>query len=348
MIASAAQAIWQVFRESREAMQKATPMQGSLPQPQIAVFFDERASLAQPTFGIGVGSYGMAGMSNQILHMGAPARMYYMDDVPIVDVASIRLAVFINAYTPSKAAKVALAHWQKNASINTTFLFYGPAGLVQSELRDYPVTDCATDVNAVPLMTGIPELTEYTNGTTSQVVMKASFTAAEKAAFPGIEALAGIVYGSPGTFSPLMTVRGAPSSVHSTGTVIPLGNYAVRSEEGASGVPALIARARAGGGYNVYSASNRAPSTLLNAFARASGAHIYCDGRDCGVQAQGNVIFVQAIGPTTTTTRNGTRVVSLPKPLVVTNEAGTKVCATPCTTFGVDLQAGHSALFFVE
>ena len=110
----------------------------------------------------------------------------------------------------------------------------------------------------------------------------------------------------------------------------------------------MIAKARAGGGYNVYSSSNQAPSALFNAFSRASGAHIYCDGADCGVQAQGNVIFIQAIGPTTATTRNGTRVVSLPQPLVVTNEAGTLVCAAACATFDVDLQAGYSALFFVE
>ena len=64
---------------------------------------------------------------------------------------------------------------------------------------------CATDVSAVAVMTGITELREHTNGTTSQVVMKASFTAAEKAAFPGIEALTGTVYGTEGTFSPLMT-----------------------------------------------------------------------------------------------------------------------------------------------
>ena len=114
-----------------------------------------------------------------------------------------------------------------------------------------------------------------------------------------------------------------------------------------STVPALIAKARQGGGHNIYSAANDLPSALLTTLARSAGVHIYCNGEDCGVLASGNAVWVHAIGPTDTTTRSGKRVITLPEPLLVTNEAGVKVCAEACGTFSVDLRAGESELFIV-
>jgi hypothetical protein len=98
----------------------------------------------------------------------------------LVDRSTIRLAIFPNLLTPSQAVKDALAAWQSGAS-STTFLFLGPAGLVQSDVREYPPS-CVTDPAAVPVVTGIPELTEHAAGTTSRVQLKSSFSAAEAAA----------------------------------------------------------------------------------------------------------------------------------------------------------------------
>ena len=98
------------------------------------------------------------------------------------------------------------------------------------------------------------------------------------------------------------------------------------------GPPALVAKARQGGGHNIYSVANDMPSALLTTLARSAGVHIYCDGEDCGVLASGNAVWVHAIGPTDTTTRPGKRVITLPEPLLVTDEAGVEVCAEACAT----------------
>eukprot|EP01051_Picozoa_sp_SAG22_P007750 SAG22_NODE_556_length_9120_cov_2.272475_5_plen_956_part_00 len=345
-------AIWKAIGSARDALAKATPLVGPLGLPQIAVFEDERAPLTQRS---GQGQWGMKNINQELLRMGAPHRSYYVDDiVTIKDKASIRLAIFPNLLTPSQAVKAALAAWQQDASTNTTFVFYGPAGLVQSDVRSWPVS-CVTDTSAVPMVTGIPELSEHVGGTASQVQLKSNFTAAEMAAFPGIAALSGTVYGEGAeVFSPLMTVAGRPPA-----GVMVLGNYKQpsrqRSDPGAAteasrtATAALVAKARAGGGYNVYSAANNLPSTLFTALARSSGGHIFSDrGTECGVQASGNSIFVQAIGPSDKATRSGFRHVTLPQPLLVTSENGTKVCATACRSFSVDLASGHSELFIVE
>ena len=268
-------AIWEAIGRARDALRRATPSAGPLGLPQTAVFVDERAPLTQP---LGQGQWGMKNINEELLRMGAPHRSYYVDDLPAVDdLAAIRLAIFPNLLTPSKAVKAALAAWQQDASVNTTFLFYGPAGLVQSDVRDYPPS-CVTDTAAVPGVLGIPELTEHAAGTTSQVQLKASFSAAEAAAFPGIAALGGTVYGSPttyasatpGPFSPLMTVVGRPPA-----GVMVLGNYkqgggegggggaaaAVEEEAAAPPTAALVAKVRAGGGYSVYSAARPCPTT---------------------------------------------------------------------------------------
>ena len=89
---------------------------------------------------------------------------------------------------------------------------------------------------------------------------------------------------------------------------------------------------------------------VATSLALSAGAHIYAEnGSECGVQASGNALFIQAIGPNDAGTRSGVRHVLLPQPLLVTNaESGAKVCATACTRFEVDLDAGHSGLFIVE
>jgi hypothetical protein len=250
-------------------------------------------------------------------------------------------------------------------AINTTFLFYGPAGLVQSDVRSYPAS-CVTDTDAVPVVTAIPELSLVPAATPSaeittlqqqgqpvvQVEFKANFSAAELAAFPGIAALSGTVYGVVGgALSPFMTVAPAATA---NGVVV-LGDYKQRAAPADATMatvagPALIAKARGGGGFNVYSAANALPRVLFAALARSAGAHIYAEnGSECGVQASGNALFIQAIGPNDAGTRSGVRHVLLPQPLLVTNaESGAKVCATACTSFEVDLDAGHSGLFIVE
>jgi hypothetical protein len=45
--------------------------------------------------------------------------------------------------------------------------------------------------------------------------------------------------------------------------------------------------------------------------------------------------------------RSGKRVITLPEPMLVTDEAGVQVCAEACTTFNVDLWAGESELFII-
>jgi hypothetical protein len=341
-------AIWKAIGSARDALAKATPLVGPLGLPQIAVFEDERAPLTQRA---GQGQWGMKNINEELLRMGAPHRSFYVDDlVTIKDKASIRLAIFPNLLTPSRAVKAALTAWQQDKNTNTTFVFYGPAGLVQSDVRSYPVS-CVTDISAVPMVIGIPELSEHVAGTTSQVQLKSNFTAAEMAAFPGIAALSGTVYGEAEVFSPLMTVAGRPPA-----GVMVLGNYKQQqgSDPGAATeasltAAALVAKARTGGGYNVYSAANNLPSTLFTALARSSGGHIFSErGTECGVQASGNALFIQAIGPSDKATRSGPRHVTLPQPLLVTSENGTKVCATACRSFSVDLAAGHSELFIVE
>jgi hypothetical protein len=137
-----------------------------------------------------------------------------------------------------------------------------------------------------------------------------------------------------------------------------LGNYAERGRgKGGGGAPpdatpsaaALVAKAREGGGYNVYSAGNALPSALFTALARSAGAHIFSEhGSECGVQASGNALFIHAIGPSERATRGGGRLVTLPKPLRVRAENGSWVCEHACGTFVADLAAGHSELFTVE
>ena len=99
-------------------------------------------------------------------------------------------------------------------------------------------------------------------------------------------------------------------------------------------VSVLIAKARHGGGHIIYSAGNDMPScsALLTTLARSAWVHIYCDGENCGVLASGNAVWVHAIGPTDTITRSGQRVITLPEPLRVTNEAGVEVCVTEACT----------------
>eukprot|EP01052_Picozoa_sp_SAG31_P039161 SAG31_NODE_5373_length_2578_cov_2.885693_2_plen_714_part_00 len=345
-------AIWHAIGEAQDALRKVTPSAGPLGLPQTAVFVDERAPLTQP---LGQGQWGLKNINQELLRMGAPYRSYYVDDLAAVDKASIRLAIFPNLLTPSKVVKAALAAWQQNASVNTTFVFFGPAGLVQSDVRDYPPR-CFTDIAAVPVVTGIPELREHVSGTTSRVQLKQFFSTAEAAAFPGIATVNGTVYGSaityasakPGPFSPLMTVASRlPASV------MVLGTY--ETSDGHGGDPntvpmaALVAKARAGGGYNVYSAANAMPSTLFTAFARSSGAHIFSDnGSECGIQASGNGLAIQAIRFSNLTPRGGLCRITLPTPLMVTSGNGTKVCATACREFLTDLAVGHSELFIVE
>ena len=485
-------AIWTAIGGARTALLKATPLQGPLGVPAIAVFVDERAPLAAP---LGPqGAWGLHGLMPALGRIGANARQYYADDLPTIDWRTVKLAIFPNLYAPSTAVKASLAKWQQDASVNTTFLFIGPSGLMQSDMRNIAVP-CVTDVKSVAVVTGIPALSEFDPGegghhhhkkhaaarkqpdvavggpsalngrsgyksstqlltrhqhpgntswtvenntdflgaytyskmaasgieecaqlcvadrrcvatswngpqsrqpnrlcnfvcsaarehrlsgetaaiitaragqnlcgnppppappgppappappappppppgASSVVQIKATFTAAEDAAFPGIRALNGTVYGEHG-MTPLMSVTGTLAA----GMTV-LGNYA-----GDTTKAALIAKGRAGGGHTIYSAANEVPSKLLAILARASGAHIFCDGEDCDVQFGGNALMIHAIGPTEETTRSGVRVVTLPEPLLVTNEAGDKVCATACATFKVDLLAGNSELFIVE
>ena len=183
-------AIWKAIAEARDALARATPLVGPLGLPQTAVFVDERAPLTQP---LGTGQWGMKSLNEELLRMGAPHRSYYVDDLATLsatDRALIRLVIFPNLLTPSSAVKAALATWQRDTSTNTTFVFYGPAGLLQSDIRSYPAS-CVTNVSVVPVVIGIPELSEHAGGTTSQVQLKTTFSAAEMAAFPGIEALSG-------------------------------------------------------------------------------------------------------------------------------------------------------------
>jgi hypothetical protein len=459
--------IWSTVQGVVDALKKADPLatEGPLALPQVAVFFDERAPIVQPLGGYSQGAWSIDGMSQSLTRTGAGGQRYYYTD-DLLKVASdgalregIKLAIFPNFFTGSPAVRAALAAWQGDAVVNTTFVFYGPAGIVQSEVRD-PHTPCTTDVTAVTKVTGIPELIEHTgNHTSSQVQMKATFTAAEKAAFPLIEALQTASFGSSGgTFSPLLTVdtstklpvgvfvlghydgsngpdshgvstvdlpkcswsveypntflggcvaggvsspghckaafktlteaqaacastkyptccgvttRGLSSqanfSVELRSSYIPKKVPSAQRKRGVvessylitntaackashvplPGPPALVAKARQGGGHNIYSAANDMPSALLTTLARSAGVHIYCDGEDCGVLASGNTVWVHAIGPTDTTTRSGKRVITLPEPMLVTDEAGVQVCAEACTTFNVDLWAGESELFII-
>ena len=75
---------------------------------------------------------------------------------------------------------------------------------------------------------------------------------------------------------------------------------------------------------------------------------MFSDGNSTDIVASGNGLFVHAVGLTEATTRSGVRTVSLPSPMVVTAEDGTKVCSVACSSFDVDLLAGQSSLFTVQ
>ena len=106
---------------------------GPLGLPQTAVFVDERAPLTQP---LGQGQWGMKNIDQELLRMGAPHRSYYVDDLPAVDKASIRLAIFPNLLTPSKAVKAALAAWQQaqKSSLHTVQWNRNPTSVLRPSL----------------------------------------------------------------------------------------------------------------------------------------------------------------------------------------------------------------------
>ena len=270
--------IWSTVRGVADALKKADPLaaEGPLALPQVAVFFDERAPIVQPLDGFSQGAWSIDGMSQSLTRTGAGGqRYYYTDDLPKIASGALRegikLAIFPNFFTGSPAVRAALTAWQGDAGVNTTFVFYGPAGIVQSEVRDLNTPfQCIADVSAVAKVTGISELIEHTGNHTSQVQMKANFTAAEKAAFPLIEALQTTSFGSSGgTISPLLTVASSPKPTPVDDIVFVLGHYGNASMDGPDsgvgtvGPPALVAKARQGGGHNIYSAANGMPSALL-------------------------------------------------------------------------------------
>ena len=87
----------------------------------------------QPVGGYSAGAWSIDGISQNLGRMGASQRMYYTDDLPKIGAAlraGIKLTIFPNMFTGSTAVRAALAAWQADATVNTTFVFYGPAGIV--------------------------------------------------------------------------------------------------------------------------------------------------------------------------------------------------------------------------
>ena len=111
-----------------------------------------------------------------------------------------------------------------------------------------------------------------------------------------------------------------------------------------SGAASLVAR-RFDGSVRVFSGAPSLPAALWRSIAAGAGVHLYADcaafQRDCDIGAARNGLLVHASG------RAGIRTIRLPKPLVVQDEAGRLVCASPCAHFEVHLQPGEGRAFLV-
>lgn len=185
--------------EAKEAVANVDPLHGPLPLPEIAVFIDERAPLTQPIDGNSWGAWSVDGVLKEIGKVGAPRRHFYTDDIPDIDQATVKLAIFPNA----KVVRDSLSAWQKNPAINTIFLFTGPAGLVQTDARDASKS-CTTRGASVAEFTGVAGVhlaPPSTNNT--RTVIKAVFPLVEEDAFPGIADLRSTFIGDTTAFSPI-------------------------------------------------------------------------------------------------------------------------------------------------
>ena len=345
-------ALWKTIGDARDALASVNPLEGPLPLPEIAVFIDERAPLTQPIDGTSWGAWSIDGVLSELGKVGAPRRHYYTDDLPTIDPTSVKLSIFPNAFAPSQAVRDALKAWQNNPAINTTFLFTGPAGLVETDARDAS-KNCTTRTASVGEFTGIPGVhisASSTNNT--RTVIKSAFLPEEEAAFPGISDLASMAYGDTKPYSPVVavgarTAGGASNSNNSTATAA-FSTYQLGFIGNQGGEASLVASALNGGGWSILSAAHHMPAALYLCFAKAAGVHLYSDGNTTDVVASGNGIYVHAVGPTEASTRSGTRTVSLPSAMLVTGENGQKLCSTACTSFKVVLLAGQSTLFTVK
>ena len=330
-------ALWKTIGHATHSIAAVDPLNGPLPVPEIAVFIDERAALTQPIDGHSWGAWAIDGVLAQIGQLGAPRRHFYTDDLPTIDRSTIKFAIFPNAFAPSQAVRDALSAWQNNGSMNTTFLFTGPAGLVQTDARDAS-KECTVKGSAISEFVGIPGMRLDVSANYTKTVINGELTPEEEAAFPGISELKNTTYGD--------TARVySPVALGKTGTDDTSTNLGFIGNQ--AGEASLVASKLRGGGWSIVSAARHIPAALYLVFAKAAGVHIYGNGTDTDVVASGNGLYVHAIGPTEATTRNGTRTVHLPSAMLVMDEDGHKVCSTACTSFDVALEAGSSKLFII-
>ena len=97
----------------------------------------------------------------------------------------------------------------------------------------------------------------------------------------------------------------------------------------------------------IFSGASALPAPLLRVIAAASGVTLYADcsqpqQHDCTIHAAGNGLYIHA------GSRAGVRHITLPEPMLVHDEEGQKVCATPCNSFDASLGPAESKLYYVR
>ena len=203
-----ATAIWQTMANATAAVSKLDLSEGGpLPQPQIAVFFDEQSAATQPLDNrrrhpLDASSQTLAGdhtlhnSSLELLGIGASFRHYYLSSLRThtLNVSHIRLAIFLNAFAPTQSMRATILQTFSNA----TLLFIGPAGLV-----DVTSDSCTADIARVSTFTGIPGITNEVQSRPTPAYTKLSAASAEVArVFPGLAQLDGLRFGQPEPSSP--------------------------------------------------------------------------------------------------------------------------------------------------
>ena len=242
----------------------------------------------------------------------------------------IKLAIFLNVFAPSDALRRAIR--ERFDGTNATLLFLGPAGLVSLNNG----TTCTTNPHSVSGFTGIARLRPFRAAVPAVTVV-------EDGAFPEIEKLAGTSFGNPIPFAPVFYWDDGVSAPHGAEPDPPvtvLGRYSHGSR-----LPSWVSSTAPGGYRVMVSGSPAMPAALLRAVAAGAGVHLYVDGAEDAVGAAGNGLMVHA-GP-----HEGTRRVTLPKPLAVQDERGSVLCsvAEPCTQFSTGaMRRAETRLYFVQ
>jgi len=135
-------AMWSAIRGVIKAADMVDTTQESAFKPQVVVFVDEVSQSHMTydnTYGTTAGVPNnlfidslLQGAADQLTQLGAPVRLHLLSDLlsPHFDADSVKLAIFLNAFSLSDTLRGAIGTRLKNQ--NRTLLFFHAAGLLDS------------------------------------------------------------------------------------------------------------------------------------------------------------------------------------------------------------------------